>query len=77
MSMNPDRLKRIVASIKETRSELDFQVSRLRLSAIVDTSIKAEQEHLTDLAEGYKNAHHYLGILLNYQEGRLERGQQR
>jgi hypothetical protein len=77
MSMNPDRLKRIVASIKDTRSELDFQVSRLRLSSIVDTSIKAEQEHLIDLAEGYERAHHYLGILLNYQEGRLERGQQR
>jgi hypothetical protein len=74
MSMNPDRLKRIVSSIKDTRSELDFQVSRLRT---VDTSIEAEQEHLTDLAEGYEKAHHYLGILLNYQEGRLDREQSR
>lgn len=70
MSIDPTRLKRIIASIKDTRSELSFQVERLHR---VNTDIEAEEEHLTDLLMGYEDAHHYLGILLNYQEGRLER----
>jgi hypothetical protein len=70
VSIDPTRLKRIIASIKDTRSELSFQVERLRR---VSTEIAAEEEHLTDLLMGYEDANHYLGILLNYQEGRLER----
>ena len=68
--MSTPRLKKIVASIVETRAELEFQVRRL---ADVKSDIDTETAHLADLKDGYENAHHYLGILLNYQQGRLNR----
>ena len=64
------RLKGLIASIKETRAELDFQVRRIDR---LDVSTESEKEHLDDLASGYEKAHKYLGILLKYQQGRLER----
>ncbi len=65
------RLKGLVASIKETRAELVFQVTRIDKMDEAKLSV-AEKEHLEDLSEGYDKANHYLGILLNYQRGRLE-----
>ena len=64
------RLKGLIASIKETRAELVFQTDRIAKMDETKLSV-AEKEHLEDLAEGYDNANHYLGILLNYQQGRL------
>jgi hypothetical protein len=63
------RLKGLVASIKETRAELVFQVDRIGKMDEAKLSV-AEKEHLEDLADGYDSANHYLGILLNYQRGR-------
>lgn len=63
-------LKRVVVSIKETRSELNFQVERL---SAISSDTPAEREHLNDLKNGYGEAFRYLGILLRYQEGRLRR----
>lgn len=70
MSINIERLEGIVRSIKETRSELQYQIERV---GGVATDIESEAEHLADLYNGYNDAHRYLGILLNYQEGRLNR----
>ncbi len=64
------RLKGLVGSIKETRAELAFQVERIEKIDEGKLSV-AEKEHLEDLAAGYHKANHYLGILLNYQQGRL------
>ncbi len=64
------RLKGLVASIKETRAELSFQVDRINKIDEAKLSV-AEKEHLEDLVDGYHNANRYLGILLNYQKGRL------
>ena len=64
------RLKGLVASIKETRAELVFQVNRIDKMDESKLSV-AEKEHLEDLSGGYDKANHYLGILLNYQQGRL------
>ena len=67
---NPTGLKRVILSIKETRSELDFQIQRLKA---VNSDVEAEREHLEDLERGYKDSFRYLGILLRYQEGRVRR----
>ncbi len=64
------RLKGLVASIKETRAELTFQVDRIGKIDEAKLSV-AEKEHLEDLVGGYHKANRYLGILLNYQQGRL------
>ena len=71
--MTTDMLKRLIGSIKETRAELAFQVERLDKIEDVDGRSEEEREHLKDLADGYSEAGRYLLILLNYQEGRLER----
>jgi len=63
------RLKGLIASIKETRSELTFQVGRINEMNI---GTPAEREHLDDLRQGYSEANKYLGILERYQRGRAE-----
>ena len=65
------RLKGLIASIKETRSELTFQVGRIDKLKVGTT---AEREHLADLREGYNEANKYLGILERYQRGRAGAG---
>ena len=63
------RLKGLIASIKEARSELTFQVGRIDK---MDVGTPAEREHLDDLRHGYSEANKYLGILERYQRGRAE-----
>ncbi len=62
------RVERLISSIKETRVELVFQVTRIRR---IDTSIAAEEEHLEKLAVDYSKANRCLGVLLDNQLKRL------
>lgn len=63
------RLKGLIASIKEARSELTFQAERIDA---MEVETPAEREHLDDLRQGYSEANKYLGILERYQRGRAE-----
>lgn len=64
-------LKKVVEALEVVGSELHHQVGRIETSVQPDT--ESENEHLTDLRNGYKAASRYLGILRNYQRARLRR----
>ena len=66
-------LDRIIGSIAETRAELTFQTTRLEGVEKDTERSESERDHLADLRDGYASAHHYLGILQRYQEGRKRR----
>lgn len=65
-------LRQTIRSLEVSEAELLFQADRLANRPRTDTA--QEGEHLADLEKGYREAAKYTRILINYHEGRANRG---
>jgi hypothetical protein len=64
-------LEDLVGALETTLSELSFQI--MRLESHVRPETESEEEYLPKLMEGYKTSRYWVGLLLRYQKGRLDR----
>lgn len=64
-------LEEVIAGCEIAQSELNFQL--MRLEQHVRPKTPAEQEYHDNLKNGYNTAQYWLGVLIRYHKGRLER----